>query len=492
MSVPSFPSTVIGRAVSDFQRLLEEAVLSSPTDPGQVLDLETRLHHQVAKQCIDPVVGAIVQAAHESPEVERVARDLIAAYPYLRLQKTSQAVVVSFLGGSSVEIMTPYYLLRPPPGPGRKRGRGRRGKEGNGVYPRLAALGIHFRTSPALASVVAHHTALGTVQQTVETLALRGIQMDPKTVSRVAQRVAERGLTYRTSLTEQGEGLRGTSELVAGKRIAIGIDGGRVRTRVERRGRRKENGRRGFEAEWREPKVFVVYEIDEKGRKARRGVVRYDATMEKADSVFAMLAALLISIGADRAGEWIFVGDGAEWIWERVPALVAAVGFDMAKVTEVVDFYHASQRLHAIAAAMKGWSEQRRAKWVRRMAKLLRQGSIDAIIAAASSLCKGRYARSTRSLIGYFETHKQRMRYAVYKKMRIPLGSGAVESGVRRIVNLRLKGNGIFWTVNNAEGILHLRAQVLSGEWETFIKCVMKHEVFWHQNTDSLCARKAA
>jgi hypothetical protein len=30
--------------------------------------------------------------------------------------------------------------------------------------------------------------------------------------------------------------------------------------------------------------------------------------------------------------------------------------------------------------------------------------------------------------------------------MALPIGSGAVESGIRRVVNLRLKGNGIFWT----------------------------------------------
>lgn len=466
-----------------FRELLEEAAATVPTSPGEMLDFETRLHQDVARDCIDPVVGAVVQAAHDNKCVAKRAEELTASYPHLRLQKSEQTVVITLLGGSTVEVTTPYFLVRPPSHPGHKRKKGRRGKEGNGVYPRLAVLGIHFRASPALASVVAHHTALGTVQQTIETLSLRGIRLDPKSVSRIAQRVAERGLAYRDWLTEQSENLKRCSFSAAGKRLVIGIDGGRLRTRVARRGRRKANGRRGFRPEWREPKVFVIYEIDAKGRKMKGGLVRYDATMKNADQLFEILAAVLVAIGADRALEWTVVCDGADWIWDRVQALVEKVGFDPAKVSEVVDFYHASQRLYTIASMKHGWNEQRRAQWVRHTKKLLRHGKIEALLEAADRLCVGPRARAIRSLLTYFETHKERMRYQSFRQKRVPLGSGAVESGVRRVVNLRLKGNGIFWSERNAEGILHLRAQLLAGRWHDFVRTVMQHEVFWHRQS---------
>ena len=47
-----------------------------------------------------------------------------------------------------------------------------------------------------------------------------------------------------------------------------------------------------------------------------------------------------------------------------------------------------------------------------------------------------------------------------------PLGSGAVESAIRRVINLRPKGNGIYWREENAEAMLVLRAAVLTGRWE--------------------------
>jgi len=51
------------------------------------------------------------------------------------------------------------------------------------------------------------------------------------------------------------------------------------------------------------------------------------------------------------------------------------------------------------------------------------------------------------------------------------VGSGAIESAVRRVINLRMKGNSVFWEEANAEGMLALRGLVLSRRWrEVFAK----------------------
>jgi hypothetical protein len=58
------------------------------------------------------------------------------------------------------------------------------------------------------------------------------------------------------------------------------------------------------------------------------------------------------------------------------------------------------------------------------------------------------------------------MKYRQFRKQGVALGSGAIESAVRRVVNLRLKGNGMLWEVDNAEAMLVLRSAVLTGRWE--------------------------
>ena len=71
------------------------------------------------------------------------------------------------------------------------------------------------------------------------------------------------------------------------------------------------------------------------------------------------------------------------------------------------------------------------------------------------------------------------MRYIKFETQGLPIGLGAVESGIHRVVNLRLKGNGIFWTRETAEGILHLRAQLLSGRWTTLMKALLEPDAQW-------------
>jgi len=43
------------------------------------------------------------------------------------------------------------------------------------------------------------------------------------------------------------------------------------------------------------------------------------------------------------------------------------------------------------------------------------------------------------------------MQYSQFKKLGLPQGSGAVESAIKRVINLRLKSSGASWKKENAE-----------------------------------------
>lgn len=70
--------------------------------------------------------------------------------------------------------------------------------------------------------------------------------------------------------------------------------------------------------------------------------------------------------------------------------------------------------------------------------------------------------------INYLERHGEagHLAYATFRRRNLPAGSGAIESAIRRVINLRMKGNSVFWKENNAEGMLVLRGLVLSGRWK--------------------------
>lgn len=468
------------QAVETLDRILARLSRKLPANPAAVLAGEQQAHNDVARNCIDIFFAVLLQAAHDAPEVRERAQVYVSSVPGLVAQKKAQEVQVTLLGGSKVTIITPYYLRRPNKAtrkPGRKRRRGARGKSGSGCYPVLLVLGVLQRVTPALACEVARLAVLGTYREASAGLAVRGIMLDPKQISRLTQAFSQRGLAHRNwCLKQTQEGYRG-SGLVRGKRIVIGVDGGRIRVREKRRGRRRRSGRRGFDAAWKEPKVFVIYEIDLRGRKRSRGLVRQDATLQDADGLFALLASKLREIGANEASQWIFVGDGAEWIWNRVASLVASVGYSLDRVHQVVDFYHAVEHLTGIAEHVRG--AKKRQAWLRQARRLLRRGLVDALVEHIDNLCKGRNAKKIRKGQKYFQDHAERMRYQLFERLGLPLGSGAVESCIRRVVNLRMKGNSMYWRADNGEALLHSRAQLLSGRWAEFAASALQPECFW-------------
>ena len=103
-------------------------------------------------------------------------------------------------------------------------------------------------------------------------------------------------------------------------------------------------------------------------------------------------------------------------------------------------------------------------------------------------MAKGKARKKMLKGIGYFETHAHRMQYETFKANNIPQGSGCVESAIRRVINLRLKAPGTFWTPAMAEYFLFLRSQLLSGRWSIFIaKIATRRRTQWNdiQRTES-------
>ena len=76
--------------------------------------------------------------------------------------------------------------------------------------------------------------------------------------------------------------------------------------------------------------------------------------------------------------------------------------------------------------------------------------------------------KEARKAINYFQTNKERMRYAKFRQQGLFVGSGVVEAGCKIVVGLRLKQSGMRWTVNHANAIIALRCCQLSRRWEEF------------------------
>jgi hypothetical protein len=377
-------------------------------------------------------------------------------------------LVVRLLGGLAITAMTLYCSPRGRTGKGR-------GPEGSGLYPELAAYRISEGCSPNVQAEVGRLVGLLPIEQARAELARKGQEQDEKAVRRIAGEQGAQMLATRTrDLMRFRAGELPAGNEFAGKSVAAEIDGGRVRVRtiVKKIRVSGKTKRKKFRVEWREPKVVILFEVDKKGRMIRGSRPVIDGTLQGPDALIELVAFHLHRMGAAQANVVTFAADGAPWIWKRLDWIVAQVGLDPCRVVEVLDWCHAVHHVSVALAALP-LAEDERKELYGRLRGLLKRGKSRVVIAELKTLAVGEdNDSSVWREIRYLTKHSDagRLRYNCFRCRGVPMGSGAIESTIRRVINLRLKGNGIYWTEDNAEAVFQLRAAVVSGRWEEILE----------------------
>jgi len=448
----------IQEALDELQQMQEVPRLVTSPEELEALEHEIR---QRTDQLGSLLVGYHLQQACDSPALQ-AEQDLLMSHWPKPLQNDGRVKVwVRTAQGHRVPIWVTYY---------RRKGQRRAGKRYAGVYAGLVLLGIYDRCTPALAAEVSLLAAmLGSLDEARDVLADRGVDLEIKTMRLIAYRYAARARLDHQIETTTFE------DTVAGRRVVISSDGGRIRLREAKRGPKTKKGRRRYTGAWREPKVLIMYVVDAEGKREASFAPVIDATLKGPDAVFALLRTYVQRRSITQADQVLFVADGAPWIWKRVPLLVRALGLAAQQVHELLDFYHAVQHLAQVAALRNDWSAKARSRWRNQQRRLLLRGQLEQVIAAIRDLCRGRNSKAMRTHRDDFIKHQSRMAYAQLMAMKLPIGSGAIESTVRRVVNLRLKGPSIFWCRASAEAILLLRSYYKAGRWK-----MLKHMATSH------------
>jgi hypothetical protein len=334
----------------------------------------------------------------------------------------------------------------------------------------LAALGIRKGATPALQSRVGRLTALlPSIELAREELGRQGSTLDEKMVHRVARQLGAEVLATRTrDLLRFRDGRLPAGRDMAGQHVVAQVDGGRVRirTQVETTKRKGVKHRRKIRIEWREPKLLILYLSDRKGRMLKGTRPWIDGTMNGPDHLMELMAFHLHRLGAARAKAVSFVSDGAPWIWNRLEWVVGRAGLDPKRVERILDCGPAAHHI-SLALQALGLPEEERTALDRTLRHQLRAGRSREVVATLRAKAEGQPPDSgVWTEIESLNQHEPHLRYDWFGYRGRPRGSGAVESAIRRVINLRRKGNGIDCREENAEAMLVLRAAVLTGRWE--------------------------
>ena len=162
----------------------------------------------------------------------------------------------------------------------------------------------------------------------------------------------------------------------------------------------------------------------------------------------------------------IFISDGATWIKNWIEdAFPNAIS--------ILDYYHVCEHLHEFSNNFFK-DKPTEQDWAAKQKELLLNSEVTEVIKNIKSLSK-KSNEEAEKLIAYYESNLERMDYKKYKQTGCGIiGSGAIESAHRTVIQKRMKLSGQRWSKQGAQNLLNLRVTNKNNQWAKIVE-LSKH-----------------
>lgn len=138
------------------------------------------------------------------------------------------------------------------------------------------------------------------------------------------------------------------------------------------------------------------------------------------------------------------LGDGHDGVWNLIASITP-----IEQRREILDWYHLVENLYKVGGSLQRLTQVKTDLW---------HGRIESAVAALIAW----NAPQVENFLSYLRKHHHRIpNYGSYQNQGICIGSGAVESTVKRI-GLRLKLSGAQWKQDNVAQVLKQRCAYLN------------------------------
>ena len=342
----------------------------------------------------------------------------------------------------------------------------RLGFDGRGwVVPAAAFLGLRpgQRFSPSMERRLCVQAVESLAYGRASAAAREGcwIEASEGAIRNIVGRAGKRG--EERALVDAHPGKAGTEDT-----LVVMADGWNARHRGRDWGRkRRRNGQE--RVHWHEVRSAVLFRLKDLAhvspkRKALVGKFILAAPAETSPHEFGrMLERDARRMGLTQARAVFFVMDGGVWLWS-----IREDRFEKCSKA-MLDFYHLSQHLHALADAVHPGDKDAARGWCSRILHNLKHHSPKRLFSTLRQLLDAPPSEDpeTRETIrretAYLTSHKDHMDYAKHRKAGVPIGSGSVESLCSQFQD-RLKRTGQFWSKPGFAAILEVVVRYRNGE----------------------------
>ena len=328
-------------------------------------------------------------------------------------------------------------------------------------------LGPHQKITPGYAEKLCFTaTATGSYEEAAQVASQWSPSIDDSTVPALVQRAGARAEEQAQARYEQFPQERQPQREPSRLGVLM-VEGCQMRYRGPGWGKKKTKKER---VEWHELKLGVYYRLEESAHtQSGRGILANKIVVAWQDQPLELGRRLHwegLREGLGRARKLLYLGDGAEWVWNLKKDRWSSA-------LELLDFYHGTEHLWDLGRALHGEQEPALSQWVQPLRHKLRHGQEQQVLGQVAQLRprRGEVGQVIRREQGYFQTHAGRMNYEQFAKRGWPIGSGPVESACRQ-KQCRFKRCGQFWTKRGLRNLCALDEARRNHHWQEL----------WHQN----------
>ena len=257
--------------------------------------------------------------------------------------------------------------------------------------------------------------------------------------------------------------------------LYLEVDGAMLHTRD------KETGT----SPWKENKLGLVfssdnisYYTDSKGeRQHRLGKREYTSYLGDVAGFKKHMFALAYRNGYGRYKHTILLSDGATWIRNMKEELFP-------DAQQILDYFHLCENITNYAKDIFSLDEDKYKSWANDCCLLFKKSKTNEAIQKIKSTDTTK-KKNKFDLLNYINNNITNIDYDTYINRGWFIGSGAIESANRSVLQQRLKQPGMRWNSSSGQFILSLMSKAKSGLWDKDVVEAVKHH--YQKNAGQIC-----
>jgi len=272
---------------------------------------------------------------------------------------------------------------------------------------------------------------------------LLNINTNDTAIYRITDTIGEQSLAI-----SENENFREPVQLGDGEILYLEGDGSMLQTR--------EDG-------WKEVKLGRIFKSsaishDSENRNCIKSS-EYVATLGNHKEFEIKMSAIIDDAYEKWKERLVFINDGARWQWNWIDATYP-------KATQILDFYHAMENIGKYVSFSV--AKSKRTEYMEKIGKALKENGIEEVLKMLEKIPRKSKIKEEKyqTLLTYITHNKGRMDYPKYIQLGLLIGSGAIESAHRTVLQKRMKQSGQRWSIKGLKNMISLRVLKMSGYWD--------------------------